>query len=131
MDIFLQILFGVISGILGGMGMGGGTLLIPLLTIMLNIEQKIAQGINLIVFIPMAIVSLIIHTKNKLVDYKSGIFIAITGVLISIICSFVAINTSDSQLKLYFGIFLIVLGVFQGLSIFFIKNKNEKWASFL
>ena len=46
------ILSGIISGIIGGMGMGGGTLLIPILSICLGFEQKQAQGINLLVFIP-------------------------------------------------------------------------------
>lgn len=137
MDIFLQIIFGLISGVLGGMGMGGGTLLIPLLTIFLNIEQKVAQGVNLIVFIPMAIVSLIIHTKNKLVDYKVGLFIIITGLVTSVLCALLASNLSNDSLKLYFGIFLTALGLFQGISAFFMKegkkldNKKEKWCVFL
>jgi len=46
--IILSLLFGILSGVLGGLGMGGGTLLIPLLTIFLNFEQKLAQGINLL-----------------------------------------------------------------------------------
>ena len=40
MEIFLLILFGFLAGIIGGMGMGGGTILIPLLTIFLSISQK-------------------------------------------------------------------------------------------
>ena len=50
------IVFGFISGILGGMGMGGGTLLIPLLNF-LDIEQQTIQAINLISFLPMACVA--------------------------------------------------------------------------
>ena len=85
MKVFLQILFGFLSGVLGGMGMGGGTLLIPLLTIFLNVEQKVAQATNLLVFVPMAIFSLLLHTKNKLVEYKIGIFVMIGGVCASIV----------------------------------------------
>ena len=59
---------GFFAGIIGGMGMGGGTLLIPILTIFLSFEQKNAQAINLLVFIPMAIVALIIHFKNLKVN---------------------------------------------------------------
>ena len=69
MEYFLYILFGALGGLIGGMGMGGGTILIPLLTLFLNVPQLQAQTINLISFIPMAIVSLIIHIKNKLVDF--------------------------------------------------------------
>ena len=70
MTVFLFVLFGLLGGIIGGMGMGGGTLLIPLLTIFLSIEQKTAQSINLLAFIPMALVALIIHFKNKMVMTK-------------------------------------------------------------
>ena len=48
--VFLEIIIGILGGIIGGMGMGGGTLTIPLLTIFLNYEQLKAQGINLIRF---------------------------------------------------------------------------------
>ena len=65
--IFLEVLAGVIGGIVGGMGMGGGTLTIPILTIFLSYEQLQAQGINLIAFLPMSVVALIIHAKNHLV----------------------------------------------------------------
>ncbi len=69
MQYFLYVLFGLLGGLIGGMGMGGGTILIPLLTLFLNIPQLQAQTINLISFIPMAIVTLVIHIKNKLVDF--------------------------------------------------------------
>ena len=52
MQIFLLILAGIVGGIIGGMGMGGGTLLIPILTIFLDVPQKNAQAINLVAFIP-------------------------------------------------------------------------------
>ena len=43
-----EIIIGVISGIVSGTGMGGGTILIFLLTYLCNIEQHIAQATNLI-----------------------------------------------------------------------------------
>ena len=60
----LRIIAGILGGIAGGMGMGGGTLTIPILTIFLSVGQLEAQGINLVAFIPMSIVALIIHAKN-------------------------------------------------------------------
>ena len=84
MAFILFLISGLLGGVLGGMGMGGGTLLIPILTIFLGIEQRLAQGINLIVFVPMALVALIIHCKNELVDFKIGIPIIISGLVASI-----------------------------------------------
>ena len=46
LSLVLSVVFGLISGVFGGLGMGGGTLLIPLLTIFLDYPQKLAQGIN-------------------------------------------------------------------------------------
>ena len=62
--ILWYILAGAVSGILGGMGMGGGVLLIPILTQLLQVEQKVAQGINLIAFLPMSIAAIVVHAKN-------------------------------------------------------------------
>lgn len=124
---WLFIIFGALGGVLGGMGMGGGTLLIPLLTIFTDIKQKEAQGINLIVFIPMAVIALIIHFKNKLVLVKRSIFFIITGVVFSLLGSFIALKLKSENLKIYFGIFLIVLSVFQFISIFWLdKLKNKQ-----
>ena len=123
------LIFGALGGVLGGMGMGGGTLLIPLLTLFTKTEQKEAQGINLLVFIPMAIIALIIHFKNKLVNIKTSIFLVLTGVVFSILGSFLALKLKSENLKIYYGIFLIVLSIFQIVSIFVldkIKNKNKQ-----
>lgn len=129
MEWLFLIIFGVIGGLLGGMGMGGGTLLIPLLTIFIGIEQQIAQGINLISFIPMAGIALIIHTKNKLVNYKIGLPIMLSGVLSSVGGALLANITNLQQLRVYFGVFLIVLGIMQVASLFLFPkslNKSKK-----
>ena len=63
--MFLTIL-GFLSGIIGGMGMGGGTILIPALILFAHIDPKIAQSVNLLSSIPMTIFALIIHIKIKI-----------------------------------------------------------------
>ena len=117
---------GVVSGIVGGMGMGGGTLLIPILSIFLGFAQKDAQGINLLVFIPMSIVALIFHIKNKLVDFRVGIPVVIVGVVFSIIGSLIANGLSNNNLRVYFGVFLLLVGVFQFIQTFINSKKNKK-----
>lgn len=122
------IIAGILSGVVAGMGMGGGTLLIPILTIFFNIAQQQAQGINLLAFLPCAVVSLIIHIKNKLVDFKIGLPIILTGVLSSIGASFLAVNLNNKVLQILFGVFLLLIGLQQGIitSIMLIKNKIKK-----
>ena len=93
--IFWEILAGVIGGIVAGMGMGGGTLTIPILTIFLKYEQLRAQGVNLVAFLPMAVVALFIHIKNKLVDFKSTWLLAMVGCVFSLFVAFIANHLSN------------------------------------
>ena len=127
MSFLWLVIAGFVSGVIGGMGMGGGTLLIPILTIFLAFEQKNAQAINLFVFIPMALVSLIIHIKNKLVDFKVGIPIICTGVIFSVLGSTLADGIENNVLKKIFGVFLLIVGIDQAIStiINIVKSKRN------
>lgn len=70
----LFIVFGIIGGLLGGMGMGGGTLLIPLLTLGLDVPQQTAQLLNLLTFIPMSAFALIVHAKKRIRRKETYLF---------------------------------------------------------
>lgn len=118
-------LAGLISGVVAGMGMGGGTLLIPILSIFLDVEQRTAQGINLIVFVPMSLVALIIHCKNKLVDFKVGLPIMIAGIFSSVGGSLLAMKLSNDVLRKLFGGFLLLVGIWQIVTIFIPQNKQN------
>ena len=125
MDIVWLGVAGLVSGIIGGMGMGGGTLLIPILTIFLDVLQKSAQSINLLVFIPMSIVALVIHIKNQLVDFKVGIPIILSGILFSVGGSYLASIISNELLQKIFAGFLLSVGLNQAIqTIIAIKKKN-------
>lgn len=116
---------GVLGGILGGMGMGGGTVLIPLLSIFYDVGQHTAQAINLISFIPMAVVALIIHIKNGYVKFKSVLIIVLPGLFTCVLGVYLARALSGDALKKCFGGFLFALSVFQivcGLK----APKNQK-----
>lgn len=126
MFYFWLVLIGLFGGILGGMGMGGGTLLIPLLTIGLKITQQNAQAINLLAFLPMSIFALIVHSKNKLVQFKIGIPIVTTGLISSVLGALIATKIDSSKLSVWFGIFLIIVGIFQFVSIFIFQKTARK-----
>lgn len=123
---FLLILFGFIGGILGGMGMGGGTLLIPLLTIFGGLNQIESQAINLISFSVMAIISIIIHAKNKLINFKIALPLILSGMLFSVLGALLANAINTLSLKTLFGVFLVALGLFQGASFFIFDNNNNQ-----
>ena len=85
MIYFFYILAGFVSGIFGGLGMGGGTLLIPILSIFLDFDQKLAQGINLLSFLVMAIFSIYIHYRNGYIVTKNIFWIIFFGVIFSVL----------------------------------------------
>ena len=87
-----EILIGIASGIVSGTGMGGGTILIFLLSFLMGIEQHVAQATNLIFFIPTAIVAIIVNLKNKNIDIKLAILISIFGILGAIVGANISIN---------------------------------------
>ena len=128
MQYVWYVLAGAASGVVAGMGMGGGTLLIPVLIIFFNVAQQQAQGINLLAFIPCALISLIIHIKNKLVNFKIGLPILFTGVTTSILASMLAVKTSSKLLTILFGVFLLAVGVFQAIVaiVTVVKQKRKK-----
>ena len=81
---YILLIFGFIAGIIGGMGMGGGTLLIPLLTLFSAISQIIAQGYNLIAFLPMSLIAILIHYKNNLIKTDKLFIIIISGIIFAL-----------------------------------------------
>ncbi len=118
MTIFLYIIFGILAGVFGGLGMGGGTLLIPLLTIFLGLDQKLCQGINLIAFLVMALISLVIHYKNGYLETKNIYIIILSGLVFSGMGALLANYLPSEVLRMAFGVFLCVLSVFEGYKAF-------------
>lgn len=121
-----EVLIGLVSGIVSGTGMGGGTILIFLLSFMLGIEQHVAQATNLIFFIPTSIVAIIVNLKNKNIDIKLALFIAIFGILGAIIGANISIHIDVSILKKCFGIFLGIIAIYEIYSIFKLYVKQYK-----
>lgn len=115
-----NIIAGLLSGILGAMGFGGGGILILYLTLYRNISQLNAQGINLIFFIPSAVLALIFHTKNKLIKWKVAVKYILFG-LIGVAVGFIVMKfLNENIIRKIFSIILI----FMGLKELFSKNKN-------
>ena len=83
----LNILIGAVSGLVSGMGMGGGTILILCLSLFMGVDQHVAQGANLVFFVPTSIVSIITNIKQKLIKWKTGIVIVIFGIIGAIVRS--------------------------------------------
>lgn len=113
MEIVVYIAASLASGVIAGMGMGGGTILIPALTLFAALGQHAAQGVNLISFLPASIVALIVHIKAKRVDVRRCIPLIIGGVLGAVGGALLALWLEQDWLRRCFGGFLLVLSVLQ------------------
>lgn len=112
-----------LTGIFASMGLGGGMVLIVYLTVFAGFPQIAAQGINLVFFIPIAIISLVLHTKNKLVEWKKAVPAVLWGTAAVIISAWLANRIEQSLLSKAFGIFLILMG----LKELFFKSEKHKF----
>lgn len=86
-----EILFGLISGIVASLGMGGGTILILLLNLFGTIEQHMVQGVNLVFFIPTSIVAIYMNIRHKTIDYQVAKPLLIFGIIGAICRKFVIV----------------------------------------
>ena len=120
-------LTGIISGIVSGLGMGGGTILIIILTNFFEFNQHTAQASNILFFIPTSIAAILVHLKEK--DLEKEIIFKMTPIA-AIGGAFGAYMTSKipaENLRMYFGIFLLLIGTYE--IVILVKNKiqeNEK-----
>ena len=117
MSMSLSILAGFLAGIIGSMGFGGGGILIIFLVVFANVPQVTAQGINLIFFIPCAILSVIIYAIKKQINFKEIIPVILGGILGAIPASFL-LNLIDTRyLSKIFAVFLIFMGIISIIKI--------------
>lgn len=126
MRILLLILFSGLSGIFAGMGMGGGTFLIPLLSLVFGFSQTICQSTNVLCFVVLASICFVIYVKNKLIDFKAMFCVGLPALAIAILASIFALKIKSDLLGILFACFIILVGIFCFIKtiILMVKNKN-------
>lgn len=116
MEWLLPLGIGLATGVLSGFGVGGGTLLLVYLTVFAGVDQHLAQGINLLYFLPAAALSLPAHCRNGFVEKKALLPAIAAGLLCAAGASFLATGLPVDLLKKLFGGFLIAVGLWELLS---------------
>lgn len=91
--------------------MGGGAVLIPVLTIFFGVEQHVAQAANLIAFLPMAAFSLKVHRDNGNLRTEGIWALIIPAVVTSVLGALAAAFLPSDVLRKLFGAFLVFLAV--------------------
>ncbi len=106
--------------------MGGGTILILLLSIFMDLDQHIAQATNLVFFIPTAISAIVIGIKNKNIQWKLAIPIIIAGMIGAAFTASISTHMDVKILRKLFGAFLLGIASYEIYSWYkmYIKEKN-------
>lgn len=120
MNTVFAVLVGLLCGILSGFGIGGGSLLMIYMTAIAFVEQKTAQAINLLYFLPTAGASLLLHTKNRLIRWNIVLPAAVAGCFCGAAAAWVCAGMESSILRKIFGFFLLTVGMTE----FAAKPKN-------
>ena len=106
-DVF-AVLGGLVVGLASGViGIGGGVLLVPMMTIGFGFHQHLAQGTSLVAIIPTAIVGAATHQRQGHLLWKAALLMGGAGAAGAIAGAFVAISLPQGLLARIFGAFLL------------------------
>ena len=112
MSEFLELfLVSAAAGVLSGWGVGGGTLLLLVLTLFLGVEHRTAQAVNMLFFLPAAALSLFFHRKNGRIDRTVWVRTALPGAVAALAAALAALALDVSLLRKPFGLFLLWVGL--------------------
>ena len=102
---------GAATGVLSGFGVGGGTLLLVYLTAVAGVDQHLAQGINLLYFLPAGLLALPAHIKNGYIEKKALLPCIAAGLVCAALCAWAATGLEADLLRKLVGGFLILIGL--------------------
>ena len=111
MEWITAALAGAITGVLSGFGIGGGSLLLIYMTSFAGVEQNLAQGINLLYFLPTAATALPAHVKNGYIEKAALLPAILAGLAGTALAAWAATAMEVGMLRKCFGVFLLVIGV--------------------
>lgn len=107
----VSIAVAAILGTLAGLGVGGGSLLILWLTMVLGMEPQTARTINLMFFLPSALIATILRWKENALELKAILPAILSGCLAAFITTIISRGIDTAHLKKLFGILLIAVGI--------------------
>ena len=124
MTWLLAVLIGAVTGILSGMGIGGGTLLVLYLTAVLDTAQNAAAGINLLYFLGCAPSSLVLHIREHRIRWNVALWTATSGAVTALAASLLAPDPTPDWLRRGFGVLLLFIGFREVWQVFHDEKKS-------
>ena len=110
-DFIFPLVIGILLGFLAGMGVGGGSLLLLWLTQVAQLEQTQARMINLLFFLPAALISTLFRRKQQQIAVKPAISEVIAGCTAAVLLTMISRNIDVTLLKKLLGGLLILTGI--------------------
>jgi len=112
-NAFLYVFTGLLAGLLSGLiGIGGGTIIVPILVIFAGLSQKMAQGTTLALLVPpIGILAAWTYYKEGYVDFPIAGLICIGFIFGGLIGAKLATNLSNQTLERIFGIALLIIAI--------------------
>ena len=107
----VSIAAGAVLGFLAGLGIGGGSLLILWLTLILQMDYAVAGTVNLMFFIPSAIITSLFRFKQGKLDIKRILPALAAGCVGAALLTFLGNRIDETILRKPFGILLLLTGV--------------------
>ena len=104
LPVFLGFFAGILTGI---MGIGGGVVLVPMMVLLLGVQQHLAQGISMLVIIPTVLVAIFKLRKSRLFQFRLALLLAAGSMLGSLVSSNLVQQIDGAVLKRIFGILVI------------------------
>ena len=107
----LPFLYGLGASVISAWGVGGGTLLLLVMTLFLGMDQRTAQGVNLLFFLPTAASALVCHWRGGYLDKPTLKNAVPWAVLAALLGAWVATTLDVEILRKPFGVYLLISGV--------------------
>ena len=106
-----MLILGTLLGFLSGIGVGGGSLLVLWLTLVMDIPAETARVINLLFFIPSALIACFFRWKHGALDIRAILPAIVSGCLSAALFSWIGTRMDTFLLKKLFGGLLILTGI--------------------
>lgn len=110
--IFLIIAIGAATGFFNGLfGSGGGTIVVPAMVFLLEVEEQRAHATAIAVILPLSVISSFVYFNNGLIDWKLTLDVVLGGMVGGYIGAKILNKFSDGMLRKIFGISMIIASI--------------------